>query len=187
MFNSAAVNEILGDVGGMLESAFAAMEWAEDEIEAARRRYPEASDRIYHSFKLLVTTHELMSTEMVYRSHAREILARVAAGQDTRPGTAAEVCCLSHDASLLAPLTTTAAGLYARMWQLAGFPGNHWDESGEHYEGLYGRQIGDLETEARSKTSVADRKLGDIDCQGMHHGAEVSCQYATRELAAVAV
>lgn len=88
------------------------MEIAEEEIAAAQKRHPGTSDRLYHSFMLLVPSHERMEYEPVYRSHCRELLDRVAAGGDTRIGTAAEVCCALHDVSLATPLRSSAAGLY---------------------------------------------------------------------------
>lgn len=168
-----------GDLSQVLTGIFEKMEWAEEEIEKARKRHPAQSDRIYHSFSLLTPTHERMGTEMVYRSHCAELLNRVAAGLDTRPGTAAEVCIVCCESSLLAPLTETAAGLYARMW-LQAFPRHTkvWGEQAPHYEALRGTLIDDAEGDTRRKLAVADRKLGDIDCGGMHHGDEVTCQYA---------
>jgi hypothetical protein len=167
-----------GDLGGMLAGIFERMDWAEDEITAAQKRHPGKADLIYHGFKLLNPTHELLSTgaEFVYRAHCRELLERVAAGQDTRPGTAAEVACQCYDASLVCPLTDTAAGLYARMWQQA-FPGqgDQWDASLGHYEGLHAAQIDDLEREARRKLTVSDRRI-DAVCEGRHHGELVSCR-----------
>jgi hypothetical protein len=175
-----ALNDLIGSgLTGALAGLFEQMEWAEEEIEKARKRHPRHADTIYHSFKLLTPTNALMGTEFVYRSHCAELLDRVAAGQDTRPGTAAEVCCMASDSSLVAPLTDTAAGLYARMW-LQAFPGHRevWGDQAPHYEALRGSLIDDLEGESRRKLSVADRKRGDTECQGMHHGDPVSCQYA---------
>lgn len=178
---NAKLTEMLGgNLTSVLTGCFEKMEWAEDEIEKAQRRHPAQADRIYHSFKLLCQADERMGVEMVYRGHCREILDRVAAGHDTRPGTAAEVCVACCEASALAPLTETAAGLYSRMW-LQAFPqhaGKVWGEQAPHYEALRGSQIDDLEREARHKTAQADRKLGPIDCKGMHRGDEVACQYA---------
>lgn len=176
------MNEFLGaDLASSLSGIFERMEQAEEEIDRAMRRHPKFADRIYHSFSLLTPQHDRMATEFVYRSHCRELLDRVAAGQDTRPGTAAEVCCACSEASMLAPLTTTAAGLYARMWTVA-FPEqrNVWSDQGEHYEALRGTQIDDLEREARHKTRQDDRKLGTIECGGMHHGETVACEYAPK-------
>jgi hypothetical protein len=188
---TAALGDLLGgNMGEMLAGIFERMEWAEDEITAAQKRHPEMADLIYHGFKLLTPTHELLSTgaEFAYRAHCRELLERVAAGQDTRPGTAAEVACQCHDASLVCPLTETASGLYARMWQQA-FPGqgDQWDASHGHYEGLHAAQIDDLERESRRKLTVSDRRI-DAECAGMHHGEQVKCRLvpAQRTLSDVA-
>ena len=123
-------------LGKMLAGLFEQMEWAEDEIEKHQRRHPANSDRIYHSFKLMTPTHELMGQEFVYRSHVRELLARVVNGQDTRLGTAAEICITCCESSQVAPLTDTAAGLYGRMWKAAGFPGDQFDHRQELHEAL---------------------------------------------------
>jgi hypothetical protein len=161
----------------MLAGLFEQMEWAEDEISKAQRRHPGSSDRIYHSFKLMTPTHELMGQEFVYRSHVRELLARVIAGQDTRPGTAAEVCLACCESSQLAPLTDTAAGLYGRMWKAAGFPGDQWEDRQVHHEALSSSLIDDAEREMRRKLRNDERVI-DAECGGMHHGKEVACELA---------
>jgi hypothetical protein len=85
-----------------MADAFERMEWAEQEIAAAQARHPQQAGRIWHSFSLFQPNPGLgrMTSEMVYRSHCREILDRVAAGEDTRPGTAAEGCCALRNMSL---------------------------------------------------------------------------------------
>jgi hypothetical protein len=85
-----------------MADAFERMEWAEQEIAAAQARHPQQAGRIWHSFSLFQPNPGLgrMTSEMVYRSHCREILDRVAAGEDTRPGTAAEGCCALRNTSL---------------------------------------------------------------------------------------
>jgi hypothetical protein len=178
------VNElsaIINDVENMLGGIFDQMEWAEDEIKKAIRRHPSEKDALYHSFTLLKSTHDLMGTEFVFRAHCRELLDRVAAGEDTRPGTAAEVCCISHDVSLATPMTTPATGLYMRMWEIA-FPDKKVFDETEHYEAIEGQAIDDLEALTRRKLSVQDRKLGDIECAGMHHGENVQCKYIPQAL-----
>lgn len=124
-----------------LDSLFRAMQWAEDEIDAAQHRHGAVADRIWGSFGLLRPTHELMRTEPVYRAHCRELLDRVACGQDTRPGTAAECCIALREISLRVPLRTSAAGLYTRMWRLAQLPPADLTNNSEHYEALEGSQI----------------------------------------------
>jgi hypothetical protein len=169
-------DDSFADLGSLLSGAFEQMEWAEDEIQQAQKRHQDAADLIYHSFKLLCQPHELMKKEQVYRAHSREILDRVAAGADTRPGTAAELCIACCESSQLAPLTTTATGLYARMWEQA-FPAMsmQWDGVSKHYEALRGSQIDEAEREMRRKLADQDRRITEIDCHGMHHGEKVTC------------
>ncbi|MFY1688146.1 hypothetical protein [Plantactinospora sp. WMMB782] len=146
------IESLMGDLMGQLESAFAAMEWAEEEIEAARKRHPEADDRIWKSFLLLQPTHDLMRVEMTYRAHCRELLDRVAAGEDTRPGTAAECCIALCETSQAGPLRESAAGLYFRMWEKAGL--TKLEGSSDvlvHYEALKGATIDRDEAWLRNK------------------------------------
>jgi hypothetical protein len=181
---TATLEGTLGGLDALLCGLFEQMEHAEDEIQAARRRHPQAADLLYHSFSLLTPTHELMGQEFVYRAHCRELLARVAAGQDTRPGTAAEVAIACSEASQVAPLASTVAGLYARMWGHA-FPGHgaQWDDTAGHYEALYGSQIDDLERESRRKLAKSDRRVKDVECGGRHHGEPVTCSLALPQAA----
>ena len=87
----------------------------------------------------------------MYRSHCRELLDRVAHGADTRPGTAAECCAALSEASLRAPLHSSAVGLYARMWRLAGLPPTALTEVSGHYEALDGALIDDHEAWLRRR------------------------------------
>lgn len=173
---------LLATLGGLFDS----MCWAEEEIEKARARHPRHADRIHHSFTLLSPNPSLegIGTEFVYRSHCRELLDRVAAGADTRPGTAAEVCCLMVTTSQAAPLSSAAAGLYMRMWRAAGFPSQPaFTEAGRHHEALESSIIDDLEQLARRKLAIAERRLGAMDCRGRHHGEPVRCAYAAANAA----
>lgn len=170
---------LMTDVQDGLASVFAAMDWAEDEIEKATRRHPEAADSLYHAFKL-IQPRDGMGVEFVYRGHARELLERVATGQDTRPGTAAEVCLVCSKTSQLAPFHTAGVGLYMRMWMQA-FPDHpvHDDQAGNqlHYEALRDREIDDLEAQVRRRVADPSRHLRDLTCEGMHHGERVACRY----------
>lgn len=169
-------------LGGGLAGIFERMDWAEDEIKKARARHPKHSDRLYHSFLLLTPTHERMATEFVYRAHCRELIDRVAAGADTRPGTAAEVCCAMLEVTLRTPIRSAAFGLYLRMWHAAGFPDYpEFTEWRGHHEALEQTTIDDHELFARRKLAVADRHLGAIDCSGQHHGDDVNCVYAASQ------
>ena len=102
----------------------ASVQWAEEEIEAAIRRHPGAASDLWYSFRLLVPAVSCTGwgTEFVIRGHARELLERVAAGADTRPGTAAECAMAMAAVSVKIPLHGAAAGFYCRMWRQA-FPG----------------------------------------------------------------
>lgn len=176
-----SISEIFRETTSMVGAVFEQIEWAEAEIAAAVARHPDQRDLLWHSFTLLTPTQELMSTELVYRGHVREVLTRVLAGVDTRPGTAAEVCGACSAASLVAPLRPAAAGLYGRMWALA-FPDqpNFFAERDLYREALGCEAITDLEQLARRQLAVTDRRLGDIDCTGWHHGERVACRYAPR-------
>ncbi len=146
-----SLDSIIDDLRQELDSAFRTIAWAEEEIEAAQRRHPDAADPIWHSFGLLRPTLELMRTEPVYRSHCRELLDRIVAGEDTRPGTAAECCIALSETSLRVPLSTSAAGLYARMWTLAQLPPVELTDASEHYEALAGALIDEHEAWLRNK------------------------------------
>jgi hypothetical protein len=101
-----------------------------------------------------------MRTEMVYRAHCREILARVVACEDTRPGTAAECCCACCETSQVAPLNLAGVGLYLRMWKAAGFP--EIDTRGEHYEAITRDAIDAYEQSIRKNLAVDSRQLPDV-------------------------
>ncbi|HEV3071879.1 MAG TPA: hypothetical protein VGY76_10700 [Solirubrobacteraceae bacterium] len=134
------------------------MGWGEDHIDAMCRSHPEHADRIWHSFKLLRPTADLMRTEAVYRAHCTEILERVIAREDTRPGTAAECCIACCEASLLAPLTPAGTGVYLRLWAKAGLPGMD-DIAREPYEALRGKAIDEHERVLRRKLKQDWRTL----------------------------
>lgn len=165
---------VLSDVSAVLSLT----EAAEDEIRAAQRGSRAYADQLYHSFRLLTPTGVMeQRAEFVYRAHARELLARVIAGSDTRPGTAAEVALACAEASAVAPLTDVGAGLYGRMWALAGFPGGPFALLQDHHEALGGILIDTAEREARRKLAVPGRKLADVACNGWHWGEQVRCLY----------
>jgi len=130
---------------------------AEEEILTAMARHPAAADPIWHTFPLLVPTGAKVGlTEAVYRGHCRELLDRVALRADLRPGTAVECCVALCEVSTAVPLNTVAAGLYHRVWALAGLPkmGNR-----EHYEALRSSEIDDAERMLRAKLSQPWRQL----------------------------
>lgn len=173
---------LVAGVSTDLAPVFEAFDWAEDEIERACARHPRHTDVLFHGFSLLAMTADRMATEWVYRSHCRELLDRVVAGADTRPGTAAEVCCAMLLVSKATPMTPAATGLYIRMWRTAGFPEiDLLTARGQHYEALESDVIDDHEAFARRKLAVPDRRIGDVQCSGRHHDEPVTCVYARAE------
>jgi hypothetical protein len=153
------VRALLGDSFlSVYESTMTIMEWGEDLIETMGRTHPEHADRIWHSFMLLKPTDKLMGTEAVYRSHCTEIIERVIAHEDTRPGTAAECCIACCVTSQIAPLTAAGTGLYLRLWEKAGLPALD-GVSREPYEAIRGEVIDDHERELRGKLKQDWRTL----------------------------
>jgi hypothetical protein len=155
------LDELVQQTRSQLGSIFEQMEWAEDEIEQAQRRHPAQAALLWTTFRLLVPTRDIMRTEFVYRSHSRELLERVAAGKDTRPGTYAEMAIACCETSLLAPLSTAGAGFYMRVWAKA-FPDQPLldaDEQLGHCEALEGNAMDDHENVLRQKLSRPRRRL----------------------------
>ena len=173
--------EILAGIEEGLGAIFDRMSWAEDEIAQAQTRHPDKADTIYHSFALLSggEASARMGVEAVYRAHAREILERVATGQDTRPGTAVEVIIGLLAAAERAPLSHEGFGLCARLWIAAGLP-DHDDFSAKlgHIEALQAGRIDTEEAGARRACRDDSRRLGRIECEGWHHGTQTPCIYA---------
>lgn len=153
-----------------VEQAFRPLLWADDEIRQAQRRHPEAADLLYHAMPLLRSPLELPDVEFVFRGHAAELLERVAAGEDTRPGTWAEVALACSRASLAAPLNEVGTGLYMKAWALA-FPGHPvYDGQEDHtqwYAGRYG--VAEMERATRRRMAQPKRRLPeDLECDGEH-------------------
>lgn len=114
-----ALKKILGltPLGDLLGPVFEQMDWADDEIEKAKVRHGETKGDglLWGAFGLLRRSNVDMYDEIIYRAHAREILERMAAGHDLRPGTDAEMITVLRGASLKAPFTSSAACLYFRI------------------------------------------------------------------------
>jgi hypothetical protein len=189
---SGTVSELLGNqLGRDLSDVFDQTQWAEEEIAAAQQRWPGQADSLWHAFSVLAPSpvlNQIRPAEFVYRSHFRELLARVAGGRDTRPATDAELACACCYATLQIPPGTVATGLYARVWHRA-FPGHGSAMTGiaenGHYEAIAGQQIDDLETTCRRTLTVTTRTLGDPECGGSHHGVPApGCRYRARAAAA---
>ena len=176
--NSETILGLWREVNGLVDGVARQVSWAADEIHQAMERHPAERDVLYHSHSLLKPTHKLMSTEFVFRSHCHELLERLISDADTRPGTAAEACCICCDISLRTPLNSPAAGLYLRMWT-AAFPDHPmFIEPSQHHEALQGSTIDDLERTVRRKLAVKARTLSDVTCTGEHDGEMVQCKFA---------
>ena len=163
LFDDPRVAELLGEgLAGAVESAFGSMEIAEEEIAAAGGSRDDQDDPVWKAFSLLLPTHDLMRrTEFVYRAHCRELLARVRAGEDTRPATDAEIVCGISDASHATPLNGPVVGLQMRLFQRT-FPEQFQQlDVGievDQYERMYGSQIDEWEARLRRKARQDSRR-----------------------------
>lgn len=171
--------ELLDNLSDPLNRLFDQMEWADEEISKAIQRHPHAADTLHHSFALLRPPRDpRMHTAFVYRSHCRELLDRVAHGEDTRAGTAVEIVIAMCEVGKVTPLNATGYGLVFRMWATA-FPHRpEIDVNRQYREKLHGSDIDGAEAFARAVMAVPDRALGEIECLGRHHGKRVVCTYA---------
>lgn len=161
------------------------LDWAEEAIAQAQQRYPALADLLFHSFSMLLYghMHQALPGEILNRAHYRELLERVATGQDTAVGTAAEVICVVHTVNIAGPVTGAAAGLYLRMWKAAGLKADPDHPDDGHYEALYGSQIDALEEDARERLRE-DQRIPEIDpqCNGTHLSKPAICRFARPDL-----
>ena len=176
--HAAVIAELLARVQAEVTGAAALVDVAEDEIEQAAARHPQSADDLFHSFRLLLPAFEARAwqTEFVYRAHCRELLERVARGEDTRPGTNAECLIAISQVAMEIPLNGPAAGFYLRVCSGA-FPGHELAGRGQPYEALYGSAIDEIERLTRKKLAIPGRVLRDITCDGLHHGQPAACRY----------
>jgi hypothetical protein len=152
------LEELITRTTTALDPVIEQLGWAEDEITSAQERHPQASADLWHSFRLLIPTHDTMSTEFVYRAHVRELLDRVVKGEDTRPGTWAEIVGVCRDVSVKIPMHGALGGLFFRAWARA-FPDREVFIDRSHHEALHSSEIDDLESTVRRRLSVRDRRL----------------------------
>jgi len=100
-----------------IRSTFDRVDIAEEEIAAAKRRFPLCASAIHGAFALLCPTDLIRDlSDDVFRYHCKEILERVANGQDVRPGTTAELLGFLSNASQTAPPTRVSALLYQELF-----------------------------------------------------------------------
>lgn len=171
---STAGRQLLADS----DEAFGWVAIADTEVRLAQARHPDQADLVYHAWALLGRPHWLPPIPFVYAGYIRELLDRVAAGQDTRPGTAAEIalaCSLVTDLKSAGAL----AGLYHRMW-LRAFPENPAYEGQDSRAAWYEQdsrcEIDGYEAELRRLLTQPRRRLaGGVTCDGWHG----RCRFAT--------
>jgi hypothetical protein len=152
---------------------FSVMDWAEDEIRIAIRTHPAAGRLLNGSFWALIPAPVLSSMnidgsgtppEPLYRAHAAEILARVAAGPPLTlaPPTAAEKLGALARMSLVGPLGPAAANLYFMLFKrafplfVAANPDLHYWSSDE---GIF-QQERALEEDLDRKLAMPERDRG---------------------------
>jgi hypothetical protein len=153
-----------GAIADLLDSTLDQCAWADEEIEAAQLRHDER-DRgpLWRSFSLLRPTHDRPWPELVYRTHCRELLDRVATGADTRPATDAEKLAVLSAASQAAPLNGGAETLYLRLGT-RHFPGI-FAGAGEvldiqAYEKVHGSRADEYEAQLTKKLTQPWRMIG---------------------------
>lgn len=102
-----AMESILdGQLMSSINGAFACMEVAEEVIAASGCSHTDGSK----GFAIMCPSPPMRGkAPEVFKHHCQELLTRVLAGDDTRPGTETEVLCVLMAAATKAPLN--AAGL----------------------------------------------------------------------------
>jgi hypothetical protein len=138
------------------KATFSCMEIAEEEIARAKLDHPDKRDLLHQTFRLLCPSEGMGALDpAVYRDHAREIVARVAVGEDTRLGTRAEALVGFSVLSHRSPLTRVAGHAFWLIFD-GIFPGkverpapvSEWEAS----------QAVEMIDEMRSARKVRDRK-----------------------------
>ncbi|MGP4112952.1 hypothetical protein ACTWP5_18830 [Streptomyces sp. 4N509B] len=138
------------------------MEWAEQEIQSAQERHGERGrGPIWNSWRLLRPNRPLVTPERLYRAHCREILQRVALGEDTRVATDAEKLATLSAASTASPLPEGAVCLYFRIYKRLF--SKSWDEDVaasldlEAYERIHGQSADDYDAWLNTKLYQKER------------------------------
>lgn len=100
---------MMGPTGSAIGNAFRRMHIAEQEITKAKARWPRKRKQLHASFGILYTPLLRDHGDDLFRAHCRELLGRVMRGEDTAPGTDAEVLAMFSLTSLQAPLASEFA------------------------------------------------------------------------------
>jgi hypothetical protein len=181
-----ALSQVVARMRAETDGGLAAIRWREDEIALAIGRHPAAENDLFHANRIVVPSIATAAwdAEFIFRGHVRELLERVAAGQDTQPATAAECCIAMAEVAMALPPHGAAAGFRLRMRQRA-FP-SHPDRDASltaHYERAHGQGIDRHERYVRRRLAVPGRRLDParIERDGEHRGRPAACKHQTAE------
>ncbi len=117
MNQTQAIQTLFGAAGSVVNSTFRRMDIAEQEIAAAQKHTPRCKVLINGVFQLACPSMVLHNkSDDLYRHHVRELIDRVIAGDDTRPGTRAEVLASMVDTSLDSPLNRAGQAVYEHLF-----------------------------------------------------------------------
>ncbi len=140
-----------------LTSIFGLMEICEDEIKQAQARHPAQPDYLWqHGFLLCMPTGNMNHlSDKIYRRHCQELLDRLALGQDTRPGTRAEMLVAFEWCSHAAPLPDDWAFAYSTLFREVFPEQSEWVGIAGHE--AYNGQVNEVLTDYRRKLTVETR------------------------------
>lgn len=112
------ITQLLGSIAGPLAEIFGDMEIAETAIETACKVAPlSIRPLLFGSFLLLQP--QMRMPEMLYKSHCRELLLRVACGGDLNAPTIGEIGTAIYEMTLVSPMRSVIGGLYMKIVQEA--------------------------------------------------------------------
>jgi hypothetical protein len=101
-----------------ISGIFKRMDIAEQEIAAAQERYPEKADLLWECFAMCKPPDLLDGkADVMYRAHCRELLERVAEGEDVAEPTNAELMAAFSLVSPATPLTDAATFAYVQLFR----------------------------------------------------------------------
>lgn len=144
------IEDLIPEYRNELQSAFDAMEIAEDEIAQAMLLYPESRYLIYGAFMTLLPQFSMPAK--LYRKHCKELLARVAQGLELNHPTEAELLGTLMHVSWILPMHNEPSAFYAKLFA-ALFP----EDVFEQLEMLNERYIGEtdnLRAELETKLKI---------------------------------
>ncbi len=142
-----------GDMMAVVNSTFECMDLAEEVITASGCTYAQNKS----AFGVMCPTPPLRGkSHDVYRAHARELVERIIAGKDTRPGTRCEVLCCLLATALKAPLNQSGGALAEHLFAEL-FPRHQVSKASTRRQEFYKGQIAEDLADARKRCAVADR------------------------------